>query len=219
MSVRISSLAVAAALAFVAVPASAALVTSLPGGTSVGMPVVEYFGPGPQVFGPGITWTSTNATNQGGAVFGYTNGYGFSANGFWFGFPMAGVNSANFVYGVVDSMTFALSAPTTGFGGRINWAGDNVPVTIAAFDSADNLLETYSLADSSGNLVPADTFYGIFRPQGDISKFVMTAGYIGIADIVIDGGVIPEPATWALLISGFGLVGAAARRRRVAAAA
>ena len=28
---------------------------------------------------------------------------------------------------------------------------------------------------------------------------------------------VPEPATWALLIAGFGLVGAAARRRRAAA--
>ncbi|WP_448581618.1 PEPxxWA-CTERM sorting domain-containing protein [Thermaurantiacus sp.] len=32
------------------------------------------------------------------------------------------------------------------------------------------------------------------------------------------GGVIPEPATWAMLIAGFGLVGAAARRRKLAAA-
>lgn len=30
------------------------------------------------------------------------------------------------------------------------------------------------------------------------------------------GGVIPEPATWAMLITGFGLVGATMRRRRVA---
>lgn len=30
------------------------------------------------------------------------------------------------------------------------------------------------------------------------------------------GGVIPEPATWGLMIAGFGLVGAAARRRRLA---
>jgi hypothetical protein len=28
------------------------------------------------------------------------------------------------------------------------------------------------------------------------------------------GGVVPEPATWAMLIAGFGLVGAAVRRRR-----
>lgn len=30
----------------------------------------------------------------------------------------------------------------------------------------------------------------------------------------IDVGVVPEPATWALLIAGFGMVGVAARRRR-----
>ena len=46
--------------------------------------------------------------------------------------------------------------------------------------------------------------------------------YFGIAD---DGGgdgaggVVPEPATWALLLSGFGMVGFASRRRRAAAVA
>jgi hypothetical protein len=28
-----------------------------------------------------------------------------------------------------------------------------------------------------------------------------------------DGGGVPEPATWAMMIAGFGLVGAASRRR------
>ena len=31
-------------------------------------------------------------------------------------------------------------------------------------------------------------------------------------------GAIPEPATWAMMILGFGFVGAAARRRRLASA-
>ena len=32
------------------------------------------------------------------------------------------------------------------------------------------------------------------------------------------GGAVPEPASWAMLIAGFGLVGAASRRRRTAVA-
>ncbi len=32
--------------------------------------------------------------------------------------------------------------------------------------------------------------------------------------IRVTAGAIPEPATWAMLIAGFGLVGLAARRRR-----
>ena len=33
------------------------------------------------------------------------------------------------------------------------------------------------------------------------------------------GGAIPEPATWAMLLTGFGLVGATMRRRAAATAA
>ncbi len=36
---------------------------------------------------------------------------------------------------------------------------------------------------------------------------------------VATGGAIPEPASWAMLIAGFGLVGAAARRRATATVA
>lgn len=37
-------------------------------------------------------------------------------------------------------------------------------------------------------------------------------------DIAFTAGAIPEPATWAMLIAGFGLVGASLRRRRAVAA-
>jgi len=33
------------------------------------------------------------------------------------------------------------------------------------------------------------------------------------------GSAVPEPATWAMMIAGFGLIGAAARRRRSGMAA
>jgi hypothetical protein len=47
--------------------------------------------------------------------------------------------------------------------------------------------------------------------QGNLSlRYVIPGG---------GGGVIPEPATWAMMIAGFGLVGVAVRRRRKAVAA
>jgi hypothetical protein len=43
------------------------------------------------------------------------------------------------------------------------------------------------------------------------------ADAFGIDDIMYN--VVPEPGTWAMMIAGFGLVGAAARRRKALAAA
>lgn len=51
---------------------------------------------------------------------------------------------------------------------------------------------------------------------------LLSGGYAAFDNIIITaddvgggvGGVIPEPSSWAMMISGFGLVGAAARRRR-----
>jgi hypothetical protein len=46
-------------------------------------------------------------------------------------------------------------------------------------------------------------------------KFTSTGVAFEIDDIAV-AGVVPEPATWAMLIAGFGLVGAAMRRQRLA---
>lgn len=42
--------------------------------------------------------------------------------------------------------------------------------------------------------------------------------WTGLAEVRF-GGVVPEPASWALMIAGFGIVGAASRRRRAIVAA
>ena len=53
------------------------------------------------------------------------------------------------------------------------------------------------------------------------TQYVWSVGNLGAADGIIfgdRGGAVPEPATWALMITGFGLVGATLRRRRAVAA-
>src|SRR5664279_135418 len=101
-------------VSLVALQAGAAVVTSIPGGTVIPMPAVNYFGGGAIIFGsPTVTWSSTNSTTQGGSVFGYTGGYGFGSNGSWTGAlgPMAGVNDANVFYGVTDNMQCDFATP------------------------------------------------------------------------------------------------------------
>lgn len=51
---------------------------------------------------------------------------------------------------------------------------------------------------------------------GNSSYQFRSAGEVYIDNVLANGGysMVPEPSTWALLISGFGLAGAALRRRR-----
>ena len=65
----------------------------------------------------------------------------------------------------------------------------------------------YSAADGYGFVVSA----GILPDDQDSSFFISTDGVLTVQ-------VVPEPATWALMIAGFGLTGAALRRRRAACA-
>ncbi|WP_254606453.1 PEPxxWA-CTERM sorting domain-containing protein [Sphingomonas bacterium] len=71
------------------------------------------------------------------------------------------------------------------------------PWIIAAFGSGD------TLAQGTGTLIT-----GFLAQTPD-------AAHVGpdIANIGATGGTVPEPVSWALMVAGFGLVGAAARRR------
>jgi hypothetical protein len=166
-------------------------VTSLTGGTVIPMPAVNYFGAGPQTFGPGITWSSTNANSQGGSVFGFTGGYGFSGNGEWNGAlgPMAGLNWP------VGTMTYAFSKPITGVGGFINYAtGYGETPTIAVYDSKMNLIESSTFSFTTGGGENTGEFHGFLESSPIISYFTITDSYIGVVNLTTIGGKGPVNA-------------------------
>ncbi|GGE20595.1 hypothetical protein GCM10011529_29090 [Polymorphobacter glacialis] len=107
----------------------------------------------------------------------------------------------------------------------------------------DNFLHLYQgtfnpLDQFSGVLIASDDFPTIGLSGFDYglttgtSYFVVASGFantdFGAYELTISGpgditlgsvGTVPEPQSWVMLIAGFGLVGAAARRRRTAATA
>jgi hypothetical protein len=196
-------------LAATAQPAAAAVVNTLPGGVAQVMPDLGWsaFTAGPVTFGD-LTYSSTTSWS----VLGWSYGYGFSANGFWSGFPMAGVNTDS------GTMTFDLAHPVAGILADINWANSGQLVTMAAYDSGNNLLESFVFnADWTNQVNPG--YWGFQRGQADIARFTLSNGYVGARDFTTVGGAVPEPAAWALMLMGFGLVGASVRGRRMVAAA
>lgn len=57
---------------------------------------------------------------------------------------------------------------------------------------------------------PTATGFGGTRPFQDFTR----ADLIAFDVMGYDAIAVPEPATWAMMIGGFGFAGAAARRRR-----
>lgn len=207
------SVALLAAITVTCVAANATVVTSWTGGSLQNMPAINYFGPGPQSFGTGITWSSTNASIQGGSVFGDTQPYGYFTNGLWDGAlgPMAGLNdSSHSIFPVRDTMTFSFATPVQSVGGFINYDPrfNTPPTTIAVWDTGGHLIESYNLTFNFNNLCPVDCgmMLGFAESSAIIGSFTLTDGYIGIVNLTTNfSSSTPEPSS--LLLLGSGAVG------------
>ena len=209
----------AVALGFVAIAGAASaatLITSDAGYTgpglhigSVGDPAFLFTG-GPTVLPGGVTFTSTTSASVIGS-----GSYGIAGNGSSTG-PIIGLNSSR------ATMTLTFDSALASFGLGMNYAPSfyGSPV-IAAYDAGGGLIASYDLAAlapiSTPGGINAFAFRGIDGGGAQIKSFTMSGAYIIASasreDPVI-GGVVPEASTWAMLIVGFGFVGASMRNRR-----
>jgi uncharacterized repeat protein (TIGR03803 family) len=120
--------------------------------------------------------------------------------------------------GAIPQSGFIADASGTLYG-TTNNLGTGGNVFSLAKDGTFTTLVTFSGSEGGpiGNLLAdaAGTLYGFTQSGGDAG-----AGTIfSITGSGFDTGAVPEPASWAMLIAGFGLTGAAMRRRRVTAVA
>jgi hypothetical protein len=169
-------------------------------------------------------------TRSAGGLFNW--GTSFSASS---ADPTGGVLVTNFGYrgtkvSKVDGSLFDFASVDL-----TDYYNDNVDAASITFpDQVTNQLNTkdvkFNFLTGSGSTtqtISIDSTPGLqtftFNKTGLISFVYIPqttrGGFIQADNFVFDtAGAVPEPASWAMLIAGFGLTGAAMRRRRVAVA-
>ena len=160
-------------------------------------------------FGP--SYSGVNNTIVGGPLYGFNVTDG-GAN--WLGFPDFIDSSATFTF---DTATNSFGFYLTGVQALYTSA-----ITLELVDGSQS---TFNLPLNTAGGV---TYFGVTDTVGFTKVYLSQTNYPGYADAYgIDNisfnssltPTVPEPATWAMLITGFGLVGVASRRRKDAVSA
>ena len=212
-------------------------VGSLPGAVRLPIPAVDYVGNGPVQFA-NATWTSNYSDSLFGSTtpFAFGNGVAGSLSE-----PIFRINQGTQAGYVTMTVTF--DNPVEGVLAKLFWTNrttGGLSTQFWALDSDGNILFDagcvadgvspncwWQLNDNGGNpnrfgqpFPTGPDYFGYKFAQPLIKSVSFSNGFIGVSDLLVapGGGAVPEPAAWALLICGFGLVGSMARRQRVISA-
>jgi hypothetical protein len=81
----------------------------------------------------------------------------------------------------------------------------------------DDSLGSFGDAQIIFDLAAGTSYFAVATAfdNGVAGPFALTIAGPGTATLIGDEGAVPEPASWAMMIAGFGLVGGALRRRTV----
>lgn len=178
------------------------------------------------------TISNWNIALGAGDSIGLINGQGYASCCGGYGSPASLANQfASFGAGEqgVDgilSQTFNTAAGTYSVSFDAGAFGGNQTVTGTAVDTVTNLvLGTLTVTrpgTSDFDAIFATSSFS-FLSVGNAVKlsFTATGSNTGSADAFVDnvsviGAAVPEPATWAMLLAGFGATGVVIRRRRMA---
>ena len=143
---------------------------------------------------------------------------------------LAPASSQGGLFFLDGSETFMNIASGFSTGFSFNYVSLSFAGSVSVYDGLNgtgSLLATLNLTPNAGSCPGYSAGFCPFSPTGVLfAGTAKSVSFAGVANqIVFDditfgtdipGPRVPEPATWAMMIAGFGLVGFAARRRRTA---
>ncbi|QMW23527.1 PEPxxWA-CTERM sorting domain-containing protein [Sandaracinobacteroides saxicola] len=210
---KVTSIIAATAVAAVALPASAAInwaswnSASVAGATgTIGAVTVAIDGP---LHNAQINNVGTNYWLNGGSPWAAYDGVSNVPGNVDFIAPNGD--------GVTHTITFS-SAVTNPYIAVISLGRTNVPTQwtfgapVSIVDQGQGFFGN-GVFTLSGNSVTAGEAHGILRLTGTFTSVTLRTDTTEFWSGLTIGTAVPEPATWAMMILGFGLVGASLRRR------
>lgn len=161
---------------------------------------------GPVLVAPGVTFTGDAGSELG------ANNRDLGENGLWGGFGNHFAAGAN-----VGELRFTFGQLSSGAGAFVNhYALSALPLglVISVYGDNNQIIETHTVTVATDiNGYDEGVFLGITRANADI-RSISFKGLGVVVDNVTVTTAVPEPQTYALLLAGLALVGAAAKRRR-----